>query len=169
MSTRVRANHDDVQQGGQVAREDASDTGGRVRRDRRRRPPPSTPLGYLLQMPALVLLDRLPTPMLAVGLDGVLIYANPAFVRMLGYAATATLSGQSLPTLLSGHPEACPQDCVTALRNAGTTVTDWSHADGFSIHTVISAPLLTRADDPIVLISITDISEFLWNTASIAE
>jgi len=46
--------------------------------ERRRKPAPSTPDGYLSELPALILLDRLPTPTLATGLDGVVIYTNPA-------------------------------------------------------------------------------------------
>jgi PAS domain S-box-containing protein len=132
--------------------------------ERRRRPRPSTPLGYLHQLPAVVLLDRLAAPMLAVRLDGVLTYTNPAFAKMLGHADTATLIGQSLPTLLAGHTETAPQDCVAALRTAGIAVTAWCHAEGFLIHTVTSEPLLA-ATDPVLLISVTDISELMWNTA----
>jgi hypothetical protein len=58
--------------------------------ERRRKPPPSTPDGYLHELPALILLDRLRTPMLATGLDGVLIYTNPAFATMLATPATPT-------------------------------------------------------------------------------
>ena len=69
--------------------------------ERRRQPPPNTPDGYLHELPALILLDRLPTPMLATGLDGVLIYANPAFATMLGHPGTTTLTEQPLPALLA--------------------------------------------------------------------
>lgn len=132
--------------------------------ERRRRPPPDTQMGYLHQMPGSVLVSRLPHPILAVGLDGILIYTNPAFARMLGYAESAALTGQSLSALLAGHSETSPQDCVTILRNAASTVIDWLHLEGGRIHTVTSDPLLTRADDPVLLISVTDISEYLWNT-----
>jgi PAS domain-containing protein len=132
--------------------------------ERRRRPPPSTPTGYLHALPALILLDRLPTSTLAVGLDGVLVYANPAFARMLGHPDTTTLIEQPLPALLAGHSATPPRDCVTALRAAGTVVIDWLHAEGFPIRTMVSDPLLVRATDPILLISITDISELLWTT-----
>jgi hypothetical protein len=124
--------------------------------ERRRQPPPSTPDGYLL--------DRLPTPVLATGLDGVLIYTNPAFATMLGYPGTTTLTGQPLPALLAGHSATPPRDCVTALRAAGTVVIDWLHAEGFPVRTVVSDALLVRATDPILLISITDITELMWTT-----
>ena len=71
--------------------------------ERRRHPPPRTLDGYLHELPAWILLDRLPTPMLATGLDGVLIYTNPAFATMLGHPGTTTLTGQPLPALLAGY------------------------------------------------------------------
>jgi PAS domain-containing protein len=128
----------------------------------RRQPPPSTPDGYHLhELPAL---DRLPTPVLATGLDGVLIYTNPAFATMLGYPGTTTLTEQPLPALLAGHSATPPRDCVTALRAAGTVVIDWLHAEGFPVRTAVSDALLVRATDPILLISITDITEPMWST-----
>jgi PAS domain-containing protein len=133
--------------------------------ERRRQPPPSTPDGYLHELPASILLDRLPTPMLATGLDGVLIYANPAFATMLGHPGTTTLTEQPLPALLAGYSATPPRDCVTALRAAaGTVVIDWLHAEGFAVRTVVSNALLLRATDPILLISITDITELMWTS-----
>ena len=134
------------------------------RTERRRQPPPSTPDGYLHELPALILLDRLATPMLATGLDGVLIYTNPAFATMLGHPDTTTLTKQPLPALLAGYSATPPHDCVTALRAVGTVVIDWLHAEGFPIRTVVSDSLLVRATDRILLISITDVTELMWST-----
>jgi hypothetical protein len=67
----------------------------KVRGEERRRPSPSTPEGYLQELPALALLDRLAIPMLAVRLDGVLVHTNPAMATMLGHQAdTVALIGQ---------------------------------------------------------------------------
>jgi len=135
--------------------------------ERHLRPLPSTPNGYLHELPALILLDRLPTPILATGLDGVLIYTNPAFATMLGHPDTTTLSEQQLPALLAGHSATEPRDCVAALRGVGTVVVDWLHAEGFPVRTLVSDALLVRATDPILLISITDISEVMWSTSTL--
>jgi PAS domain-containing protein len=136
--------------------------------ERRRQPAPSTLDGYLHQLPALILLDRLPMPMLATGLDGVRIYTNAAFATMLGYPDTTTLTEQPLPALLAGYSATPPRDCVTALRAAGTVVIDWLHAEGFPVRTVVSDTLLARATDPILLISITDITELMWTLPAVA-
>jgi PAS domain-containing protein len=130
--------------------------------ERRRQPPPRIPDGYLHELPALILLDRLPTPMLATGLDGVLIYTNPAFATMLGYRDTTALTEQPLPALLEGHSATPPRDCVTALRATDTLVIDWLHAEGFPVCTAVSNALFVRATDPILLISVTDITELMW-------
>jgi len=130
--------------------------------ERRRIPPPTTTAGYLQQLPALILLDRLLTPMLAVAVEGVVAYANPACARMLGHTDTTALIGRSLPALLAGPSQTAPSDCVTALRTAGGAVTDWWHAQGFPVSTVVSASLLMRSTDPLLLISLSDVSEWMW-------
>ena len=133
--------------------------------ERRRQPPPNTPDGYLHQLPALTLLNRLPIPMLATGLDGVVVYTNPAFATMLGHQRdTITLTGKRLPEMLVGHSAISPRDCVTALRSGRTVVVDWVHAEGFPVRSVISETLFVRADDEILLIGITDITELMWTT-----
>ncbi|MGO9098528.1 MAG: PAS domain-containing protein [Mycobacterium sp.] len=130
--------------------------------ERRRRPPPSAPGGHLNKLPALILLDRLPTPMLAARLDGVVVYTNPAFATMLGHPDTITLIGRRLPALLAGHSAAPPRDCVTALRAAPTVIVDWLHAEGFPVRSVISDAVFVRATDQIMLIAVTDITELMW-------
>jgi PAS domain-containing protein len=121
------------------------------------------PDGHLYELPALILLlDRLPTPVLATGLDGVLVYTNPAFATMLGHPGTTTLTEQPLPTLLAGHSATPPRDCVTALRAGDTVVIDWLHAEGSPVRTLVSEALLET--DRILLFSITDMTELMWNT-----
>jgi len=114
-----------------------------------------------------MLLDQLPTTHPRHRLDGVLIYTNPAFATMLGHPDTTTLSEQQLPALLAGHSATEPRDCVAALRGVGTVVVDWLHAEGFPVRTLVSDALLVRATDPILLISITDISEVMWSTSTL--
>jgi PAS domain-containing protein len=133
-----------------------------------RGPPSDTPDGDLRQLPALTLLDRLAVPMLAVRLDGVVVYTNAAFATMLGHQAdTISLIGQRLPELLAGHSATPPRDCVTALRAAGTMVVDWLHAEGFPVRGLISESVFVRASDQILLIGvtdITDITELMWTS-----
>jgi PAS domain-containing protein len=135
------------------------------RSERRRRPSPSSPEEYLRALPALILLDRLPIPMLATRLDGVVVYTNPAFATMLGHHPdTIMLTGQQLPALLAGHAATPPPDCVTALRAAGNVIVDWLHVEGFPVRSVVSETMFVRTTDEILLIGVTDITEFIWTT-----
>ena len=130
--------------------------------DRRRRPD-CTDLGELLDaMPARVLLDRMPGPVIGVDPDGVVAYANPAATTLLGYPEPA-LVGRALPSLLVHHPDDTGAACVAALRAAGGgDVIDWCHAEGFAVRTAVSAPLLLRASDPYLMIYVTDVTELYW-------
>jgi PAS domain-containing protein len=136
-------------------------------RTERRGPQPSSPESHLHPLPAPVLLDRLPIPMLGTGLDGVVVYTNPAFATLLGHHPdTITLTGKRLPELLAGHSATSPGDCVTDLRSARNVVVDWLHADGLPVRTVISETLFIRGADQILLISMTDITELIWSNPS---
>ena len=133
------------------------------RAERRRRPSPSNPEEYLRALPALILLDRLPIPMLATGLDGVVVYANPAFATMLGHHPdNVMLTGQQLPALLAGHAATPPRDCVTALRAASNVIVDWLHVEGFPVCSVISDTVFVRTTDQILLFGVTDITGLMW-------
>ncbi len=130
----------------------------------RRRPPPATTAGYLDLLPARILMDRLPTPALAVGLDGVLVYANPACARLLGQPDSTTLTGRPLNALLAGQSHTAPRKCLTLLRTPENgAVTLWRHAHGYPVATLVSQPLLIRDDDPLLLITVTDMTEWLWS------
>jgi hypothetical protein len=133
--------------------------------ERRRRPSPSSPEEHLRALPALMLLDRISVPMLATGLDGVVVYTNPAFAIMLGHHPdTVMLTGQQLPALLAGHSATPPRDCVTALRAGSNVIVDWLHVEGFPVRSVISETLFVRATDQLLLIGVTDITELSWTT-----
>ena len=102
--------------------------------------------------------------MLAIGLDGVVVYNNSAFAAMLGHSPDVTLNGYGLSTLLDGHSATPPGDCVTTLRAANNVIVDWLHSEGFSVRSVVSETLLFRATDEILLIGVTDITELIWTT-----
>ena len=131
--------------------------------ERRRQPPPSTPHGHLHELPALILLDRLRIPMLATGLDGVLIYTNPAFATMLGHCGTnadRTTAPRAAGRIFS-DPEATIVSPHCARRHRGHRLAPRRGLPG--PHRGIRLANL-RATDPILVISITDISELIWTT-----
>lgn len=131
--------------------------------ERRRQQAPHDTDGYLRQLPALALLDRLPTAVLGVGLRGEIAYANPACAELLGYPDGATVTGQGLPKLLNGHEALEPAECLNTLRTT-TSVVEWNHDHGYVIRTMLSPPLLLRATDTLLLIGLTDVTAWLWET-----
>ena len=131
--------------------------------ERRKQPTPNDAAGYLQQLPSLALLDRLPTAMLGVELLGDIAYANPACAELLGYPDAATVAQHGLPQLLSGHEGVAPADCLATLRTT-TSPVDWNHYQGYVVRTMLSPPLLLRATDTLLLIGITDITAWLWET-----
>jgi PAS domain-containing protein len=117
--------------------------------------------GYLREMPALLLLHRLPVAMLGVGPLGDIAYANPACADMLGYVEANAVTRRSLPELMSGHDALTPGECLTTLRTPGATVS-WNHVENYVIRTIVSPPLFLRASDPLLLVSVNDVTEWLW-------
>jgi PAS domain S-box-containing protein len=102
--------------------------------------------------------------MIATGLDGVAVYANPACAELLGYESPANLTGQSLPDLLVGDADTPPHYCVSLLRAARNSLRKWRHAEGYHISALVTGSILQRATDPLLLVSISDITEYRWNT-----
>jgi hypothetical protein len=147
---------------GDRSRDDTPPHEGVRRTERRRRPRPPSPDKYLQELPASVLLDRLPVPMLATALDGVVVYNNPAFATMLGHRPDVSLRGYGLPALLDGHSATPPADCVATLRTANSVIVDWLHSEGFRVRSLISETLFFRAADEILLFGVTDLTELIW-------
>ncbi|ANS26225.1 PAS domain-containing protein [Rhodococcus opacus] len=130
--------------------------------EERRRPTPETPLGYLEQLPALVLLERLPVPVLAVESDGTVVHANSAFEEMLGYPV-ASLRGHPVSELLALDDAPTGADAVEHLRESDTAPVDLTHQDGSRVRALVSRPILRREDDPVTLVCFHDVTEQLWN------
>ena len=55
--------------------------------------------GFLWQLSAVELLNRLPTAIIGVGPLGDIAYANPAFAEMLGYMNATTVMRVHLPSV----------------------------------------------------------------------
>ncbi|MCP9275832.1 PAS domain-containing protein [Mycolicibacterium arenosum] len=129
--------------------------------DRRQTAAPTDLIDYLHELPALKLLDRLPIAMLAVALHGDIIYANQACADMLGYIDGATVARQPLPELLTDFGVAAPAECVERLRTKSASIS-WNHTENYAVQTRVSPPLLVRSTDPVLLISIIDLTEWIW-------
>ena len=109
---------------------------GRHQERRRHRPAGQSPMDILRQLPALVVLERMPVPVLAVGDDGTILFANAAFSQMLGHPAEAV---------------------ARKLIEQGKI-----DRDGSTVRATMSPSALLRADDTVALATFHDRTEELW-------
>jgi PAS domain S-box-containing protein len=125
----------------------------------RRRPRPETPIGYIQGLPAKVVLDRLPVPVLVVHEDGTVVYANLAFEELLGYERhdMTDRAAEVIFTDLGADTSA-----TSLLRQKAGSVVELAHTDGSAVRAVVSDSALLRDDDPVVLVAFHDVTEQLW-------
>ena len=113
----------------------------------------------LRRMPALIMLERLAAPALAVDRAGTVLFANGSFCDMVGYSPDELLSTNfydfmyTLPT----------DDPWIALVGTSTErLVELRHKFGHSVWATMSKSALRRRDDTIALISFHDRTEELW-------
>ncbi|WP_182348035.1 PAS domain-containing protein [Tomitella gaofuii] len=129
----------------------------------RRRPQPTSPLGFLESLPSLTLLDRLHIPILSVHDDGDIIYANPAAEDMLGYGRNWLTSCKSGSIFRDVAAALTPPPMTSYLRRHADTIIDLVHWDGSTVRAIVSGPTLLRSSDPVALVSLQNVTERLWN------
>jgi hypothetical protein len=132
--------------------------------DHRRQPPPSTLQGYL-QLPAPIVLDRLPVPIFAVHGD-TLLYANCAFEQLVGRPA-GSLHGCRGTELVDDHLSMEPAGLASVVRLVGGGLLRLRHADGWYLKVILSSLMeWAQGDDLITLVSVQDMSEHFWERGS---
>jgi PAS domain S-box-containing protein len=123
--------------------------------------PPRNSAELLRGGPADMLLARLDIATIVIALDGMVVYANPACERLLGYQSAETLEGQALGTLLVNQSETPPNACIELLRDPDI-VTNWNHSDGYAIATLASDSMMLSLAEPVMMVSLTDVSDRVW-------
>lgn len=133
---------------------------GNRRIDRRRnKRPGDSPTDYLTQLPALVMLQRIPIPTLAMARDGIILFANAAFADMVGYQQDR-LPGLAFPEVFQTVPAVlCALSGVDALANL---VVELRHCEGWTVRARMSKSAMLRRDDPVVLVTFENLTERLW-------
>ena len=135
--------------------------GGNRRVERRRsRSSDDSPMEILTRLPALVVLERIPVPTLAVGRNGIILFANTAFAEMVGHQQDS-LAGLAFPEIFDTVPPAAltaPSE-IDALANL---VVQLRHSEGWTVQARMSKSALMRRDDPVVLVAFENLTERLW-------
>ncbi|OBG23076.1 hypothetical protein A5764_12025 [Mycobacterium sp. 852002-51057_SCH5723018] len=125
---------------------------------RRHRSAGDSPTDVLTRMPAVVLLERIPIPTLAMARDGIIWFANSAFAQMVGYPHEG-LAGLAFPEVFHTVPAAvCGLIGDGALANF---VVELRHREGWTVQARMSKSLMRR-DDPALLVTFEDLTERLW-------
>lgn len=119
-----------------------------------------SPMAVLKEMPALVVLERFPVPVLAISEDGTILFANGAFAEMLGYSAEEVLS-QKFHQIFHAMP--ADESAVSVVRQHGDLVVELVHQDGSIRRARMSKSALIRGDDPVALAAFQDLTEKLWS------
>jgi PAS domain S-box-containing protein len=118
------------------------------------------PIEVLRELPALVVLERFPVPVLAIAEDGTILFANGAFAEMLGYAADEVLT---LKFHQIFHAMPADESAVGAVRQHADLVVELVHHDGSIRRARMSKSALVRGDDPVALAAFQDLTERLWS------
>ncbi len=134
------------------------DGGPRIER-RRNGSPGDSPTDILRRLPAVVVLERIPVPTLAMARDGIILFANTAFAEMVGYEQDG-LAGLAFPEIFHTVPaEVAALSGVDTLANL---VVQLQHCEGWTVRARMSRSALMRRDDPVVLVTFDNLTEQLW-------
>ncbi|MEO8815108.1 MAG: PAS domain-containing protein [Mycobacterium sp.] len=128
----------------------------------RRRNPPSdqTPSETLRQLPAQVVLERIPVPVLAIADDGSILFANTGFADMLGYTPEE-ISALEFRQIFDEVP-AAGESVLSVMHALANLVVSLAHRDGSTVRALMSKSVLTRTDDRVALATFQDLTEQLW-------
>jgi PAS domain S-box-containing protein len=127
--------------------------------ERRRNGKPESPMTTLQQLPALVVLERIPVPVLAIAQDGAVVFANTAFSDMVGRAPDDVLS-LTFDELF--HITPTTESAVSIVQALANEVVELAHEDGSSVRALMSRSALIRADEQLALATFQDLTEQLW-------
>jgi PAS domain S-box-containing protein len=140
-------------------RDGAGMDGSRPVERRRTGSPGDSPMDILTRLPAVVVLERIPVPSLAMARDGMILFANTAFAEMVGYRQDR-LAGLAFSEIFNTVPAAlCELSGVDALANL---VVQLQHCEGWTVRARMSKSALMRRDDQVVLVTFEDLTDQLW-------
>ena len=116
-------------------------------------------MATLEQLPALVVLERIPVPVLAIAEDGMILFANAAFAEMLGHTPEAV---RSLRFREIFHTMPIDESPVSVVRAHANLIVELLHVDGSVVRARMSKSALLRGNDPVALATFVDLTERLW-------
>lgn len=116
-------------------------------------------MALLEQMPALVLLERFPVPVLAVAEGGTILFANGAFAAMLGRSAE-DIQRMQFADICTTVPTDGP--VLSVVHEHADMIVELVDREGSTVRAQMSRSALLRGDDPVALATFQDLTERLW-------
>ena len=116
------------------------------------------PTDILTRLPAVVVLERLPLPTLAIARDGIILFANTAFAEMVGYEQD-TLAGSAFSEIF--HTVPAEVAALSGVDVVANLVVQLRHCEGWTVRARMSKSLMRRGDR-VVLVTLEDLTERLW-------
>jgi PAS domain S-box-containing protein len=126
---------------------------------RRNRQQDQSPTDTLKELPALVVLERIPVPVLAIGHDGSILFTNSAFAQMVGRDPEDVLSLRFEQIF---HQAPASESLLSAVHALANMVVELAHKDGSVVRALMSKSAVLRSDDKFVLATFQDLTEQLW-------
>ena len=118
-----------------------------------------SPMTTLEQLPALVVLERIPVPVLAIGHDGSILFTNTAFAEMVGFEPEEVLSLRFHQIF---HQAPASESLLSVVHALANMVVELAHKDGSVVRALMSRSAVMRADDQFALATFQDLTEQLW-------
>ncbi|OBH02276.1 MULTISPECIES: PAS domain S-box protein [unclassified Mycobacterium] len=138
--------------------------GRRIER-RSPRPPDHLPIDELHRMPALVVLNRLPAPALAVDRLGTILFANGSFCEMVGHSPDELLQ-MEFEHLFRDLP--ADDHWVALIGTGAERLVELRHKSGHSVWASMSKSAMRRRDDTVALVTFHDRTEERWTNSDTA-
>jgi PAS domain S-box-containing protein len=120
-----------------------------------------SPKAILEELSALVVLERLTAPVLVIGHDGTVVFANAAFADMVGHSPQIVVSLKFHEIL---HTSRTNDSALTVMKTLAGQVVELRHQDGSIVRAQMSGSALLRGDDPVAVVVFHDLTEQLWIT-----
>ena len=118
-----------------------------------------SPADKLQQMPAVVALERIPLPALALAKNGTILFANAAFAAMLGHTQD-TIEHLTFQQIILNPGDGPPT--ATAAQADAHELVELEHRDGFTVLARMSRSAMKRHDDHVALVVFEDLTQQLW-------
>jgi PAS domain S-box-containing protein len=133
---------------------------------RRQTPPDQLPIEALHRMPALIILERLPAPALAVDRAGTILFANGGFCDMVGYSSDELLSMKFEEIF---HSVPANDRWIALVGTDAPRLVELRHKYGHSVWGAMSKSAMRRRDDTLALVTFRDRTEELWSSGDAPE